>query len=49
MDGGLWARQAGGWMVRWVKNWGDGWPLPRVEEGQGLEKARWEGGWAGES
>lgn len=36
-------------MDTWVKNRVDGWLLLCVEEGQGLEKTRWDGGWAGES
>lgn len=36
-------------MDTWVKNRVDGWLLLCVEEGQGLEKTRWGGGWAGES
>ena len=36
-------------MDRWVTNWLGRWPLPSVEEGQGLEEARWEGGWAREN
>ena len=45
----MWVRQAGGWMDRWVMNWLGRWLLPFVEDGQGLEEARWEGGWAGEN
>lgn len=45
----MWVRQAGGWMDRWVTNWLGRWLLLSVEEGQGLEEARWEGGWAGEN